>query len=509
MTSPTGDDIARFAAAVGLRLGLRVDLERAGDLLGRRAAAHHEPVAAYLDRVDHADAREIRALVSELTVGETYFLRHIEQFRAFIDGAAPDRLGRGRLRVLSIGCSSGEEPYTLAMVLRDRWPAAAFAVHAIDLNPKAIARARAGRYSQWSLRAVPPELEQRWFRRDGQEVVVAPEIRAAVTFENANVLDGGLLAIDASWDVVFCRNMMMYLTEEAADALIARLGRAIGPGGYLFLGHAESLRGRTDDFALRHTHGSFYYQRHLGTAVSELPDAPGIDCVVEPAPATSDAGWYEDIRAATARVHAMVDGALEQTHRREPRLLVDPAPAPIPGPGQVPAQPAVLRPDLGDILELLAQERFAEALARLNHLGPASAADRETVMLRAVVLTHAGRFADARAACTELLAVDGASSGANYLLALCCDSTGDTDGAAQLATRAAELDPSFAMPRVHLGLLARRSGNRELASRELKRAIALLEREAPARLALYGGGFSRHTLLGMCRAELAAIGAAR
>jgi len=518
MTPPTGDDIARFAAAVGLRLGLRVDLERAGELLGRRAAAHREPVAAYLDRLDCADAREIRALVSELTVGETYFLRHIEQFRAFTDAAAPDRLGRGRLRVLSIGCSSGEEPYTLAMVLRDTWPGAAFAVHAIDLNPSAIARARAGRYSRWSLRAVPPELEQRWFRRDGQDVIVAPEIRAAVTFENANVLDGGPLATDASWDVVFCRNMMMYLTEEAADALIARLGRAIDPGGYLFLGHAESLRGRTDDFALRHTHGSFYYQRHLGTVATELAGAPWIDGLAEPASATIDAGWYEDIHAATERVHAMVDGALEQTHRRVPRLLVDPMPGPMPGPmperepaaGQVPvAPPATVRPDLGDILELLAQERFGEALARIDQLGAAGAADRDTVMLRALVLTHAGRFADARAACTELLAVDGASSGANYLLALCCDSTGDTDGAAQLAKRAAELDPSFAMPRVHLGLLARRGGNREVASRELTRAIVLLEREAPARLALYGGGFSRQTLLGMCRAELAAIGAAR
>jgi chemotaxis protein methyltransferase CheR len=125
------------------------------------------------------------------------------------------------------------------------------------------------------------------------------------------------------------------------------------------------------------------------------------------------------------------------------------------------------------------------------------------------VLTHSGRFADARAACAELLAADAGSAEANYLLALCCDSTGDTDGAAQLARRAAEIDPSFAMPRVHLGLLARRIGDRPIALRELAHAITLLEREAPTRLALYGGGFSRQALLGMCRAELAAIGVAR
>jgi len=78
-----------------------------------------------------------------------------------------------------------------------------------------------------------------------------------------------------------------------------------------------------------------------------------------------------------------------------------------------------------------------------------------------------------------------------------------------MAQIAAALDPRFAMPRVHLGLLARRLGDRALASRELIRAIALLEREAPSRLALYGGGFDRQALLGMCRAEIAAIGALR
>jgi chemotaxis protein methyltransferase CheR len=123
------------------------------------------------------------------------------------------------------------------------------------------------------------------------------------------------------------------------------------------------------------------------------------------------------------------------------------------------------------------------------------------------VLTHAGRFAEARAACAELLAIDSTSAGANYLLALCCDSTGDAGRAAHLAQIAADLDPSFAMARVHLGLLARRVGERAVASQELTRAIALLERETPSRLALYGGGFSRQALLGMCRAEIAAIGA--
>jgi chemotaxis protein methyltransferase CheR len=509
--TPSDDDLARFAGVVSARLGLRVDAERAGEVIGRRAAARRESFALYLDRLDRhdlADPVEIGALVGELTVGETYFFRHIEQFRAFADVAVAGRLAHGRLRVLSIGCSSGEEPYTLAMLLRESHPHNAFAIHAIDLNASSIARARLGRYSRWSLRATAAELEQRWFQPDGREVVIAPELRAAVTFESGNVLDDGVLGTPERWDVVFCRNMIMYFTDDRADAVIARIARALAPGGYLFLGHAETLRDRTDEFALCHTHGAFYYQRSPAASSASIANTAATNPGLPSGPSELDAGWYEDIHAAAQRVHAMIDGALD----RAPGAGSDEPPGrrstsvPLAHP---PADTGPAAPDLAAIRELFAQERFAEAVEQLEQLRTTSPRDREIATLRALVLTHSGRFAEARSACSDLLAIDPASAGANYLLALCCDSTGDTDGAAHLAQVAAELDPSFAMPRVHLGLLARRTGARAMAERELAHAIVLLEREVPARLQLYGSGFSRQALLGMCRAELAAIGASR
>ena len=487
-------ELARFADAVAAHLALRIERERSEELLERRAAANHEPVAAYLDRLDVADPGELAALVVELTVGETYFLRHIEQFRAFIEIAVPDRMKRGPVRVLSAGCSSGEEPYTLAMLLREAYPATAFAVHAVDLNPKSIARARAGRYSRWSLRAVPPAFEQRWFLPAGRDVMVVPEIRAAVTFDHANLLDHDELSRAARWDIVFCRNVMMYFTEDRIAAMIARFARTIAPGGYLFLGHAETLRGRTDEFALCHTHGTFYYQRHPATTAAEISTAPASSHITGPIATMLDAAWFDDIHAAAQRVHAMVDGAMAPGAQRA-------VAAPEARPAATPA------PDLEAVRGLLAEERFGEALERLDDLRATAGADRDIAMLRALVLTHAGRFAEARVACAELLAIDSTSAGANYLLALCFDSAGDTEGAAHLAQLAADLDPSFAMSRVHLGLLARRVGARAVAAKELTRAIGLLEREATTRLELYGGGFSREALLAMCRAELAAIGA--
>jgi chemotaxis protein methyltransferase CheR len=482
---------------VAAQIGLRVELARAGELVDQRAARRREPIAAYLDRIDDADPEELRALIGELTVGETYFLRHVEQFRAFVDIAVPDRLAHGRLRVLSAGCSSGEEPYTLAMLLRESFPGSPFALQAIDVNEQAIARARAGRYSRWSLRTTTPAFENRWLRSEGRDVVVSPEIRAAVKFDRANLFDDRDPALAGPWDVVFCRNVIMYFTDEQADAAIERFARSVAPGGYLFLGHAETLRDRTDDFALCHTHGTFYYQR-LPVPRSRRATGQAEPGSSASAPTAHPADWYRDIRAAADRVRALTDVALDL--RPAPMVTEAPAPDPL---------------DLTRIRELVAEERFGDALAQLDRLaataGPpgAHASRRDIATLRALVLTHSGRFADARAACSELLALDATSAGANYLLALCCDSTGDPRGAAEQAQIAAKLDPSFAMPRLHLGLHARRAGDRELASRELTRAIELLERETPARLSMYGGGFSRQALLGMCRAELTAIGASR
>jgi chemotaxis protein methyltransferase CheR len=127
-------------------------------------------------------------------------------------------------------------------------------------------------------------------------------------------------------------------------------------------------------------------------------------------------------------------------------------------------------------------------------------------LLRAVLLTHGGDLVAAETLCREVLALDELSSGAHYLTALCREDAGDRPGALEHDRIAAYLDPTFAMPRLHLGLLARRAGDHAAARGELGEALSLLEREDPLRLLLYGGGFGRPGLLALCRAELRAEG---
>ncbi len=160
--------------------------------------------------------------------------------------------------------------------------------------------------------------------------------------------------------------------------------------------------------------------------------------------------------------------------------------------------------NLGVAVEFLQQERFAEALELMGHLPPESGRDPDVLLLRAVLLTHSGQLDSARECCQTLLQVDEMSAGAHYLLALCREGIGDHAGAIEQDQIAVYLDPGFAMPRLHLGLLARRSGQGENARRNLRHAFSLLHQEEASRLLLFGGGFSREMLVTLCRQELSA-----
>jgi len=138
---------------------------------------------------------------------------------------------------------------------------------------------------------------------------------------------------------------------------------------------------------------------------------------------------------------------------------------------------------------------------------PAVAAQNaDTVLLRAALLTHCGQLDAAELACSDLLLLDGLSSGAHYLRSLCRERQGDTRAAIEHAQIACYLDPAFAMPHLHLGLIARRLGDRSTAQRELTQAALLLQREEASRLLLFGGGFSRAGLATLCESELARLG---
>lgn len=486
-------DLEEFRSAIAQTIGLQFDdakLGFLGEVLQRRLDRLGRPCGAYIAGLQHeAGSGEIAALARELTVGETYFFRNIEQFRALAEVALPACMAQHKvprtLRLLSAGCASGEEAYSLAIVAREvvADPSWQVEIRAVDLNPAVLERAARGRYTAWALRETPPDVRRRWFTAHGTELLIDRSLRADVTFQAANLAsDDPQLWQPACYDVIFCRNVLMYFAPGKARGVIQRIARSLVPGGFLFLGHAETLRGISDEFHLRHTHGTFYYERKGGPGGDRVPDIglPRPQVTEVPASAGNDA-WFRAISRATERIAALLPS-------REP---ADRA-----------AQPASPAWDPAPALELLRRERFAEALDHLRAGPPAAERDPDVLLLEAALLLHGQQFAAAEDACSRLLQIDELNAGAHYVLGLCREQLRDTEGAGEHYRVAAYLDPQFAMPRLHLGLLARRAGERDAARREFAQALFLLKREDASRLLLFGGGFNREALMAVCQLAL-------
>jgi chemotaxis protein methyltransferase CheR len=463
----TADDlVARFRAVLDARLGWRFDVDgstRLAEVLHRRAKATGLSPAAYLDRLAVDPAGERAALGEHLTVTETYFFRYAEQLRALARDALPERVaarsGQRLLRLLSVGCSSGEEAYTLAILAREGRPDAGWTISVlgVDANPAVLRQAAVGRYSAWSLRETPDRVRRRWFRERDGAYEIKPDLRTDARFRLYHAPDDD----DDLWragcyDVIFCRNVLMYLTPAATGVLVRHMTRALVPGGYLFLGHTDSLGSNPDDLEVRHAHGTFYYRR------TPLPG-----------------------------------------RRPDPPRRISHGP-----PQRRPAPVVRSRTGMHDrALAMLREERFGAALTVVEDGLPDRPRPRD-LLLYGVVLAQAGRLTEADAAGRRLLDVDALSADGHHLLGVCHED-GEAGVAAAQYRMAAHLDPAFAMPRLRLGVLARRRGDCRTGAADLDRALLLLRGETEERITLFGGGFGRAALSLLCRAELDACEASR
>lgn len=195
-------------------------------------------------------AMEMDRLINAVTVGETHFFRNQPQFDALYHHVLPELITRQRplraLRIWSAGCASGEEAYSVAMLLRELLPDAndwAITILATDINNEALDRARQALYGEWAFREERARLwRQRYFIREGKRYRLKPEVRRMVTFARLNLVDDVYPSYETnttSLDLVLCRNVTIYFSELVTRRVVARFYEALTPGGWLVVGHAE------------------------------------------------------------------------------------------------------------------------------------------------------------------------------------------------------------------------------------------------------------------------------
>lgn len=188
-----------------------------------------------LGRLRSGDPAAVQTLVECTVVGETYFARHpgqLEALRAALRGLPGDRA----LHVWCAGCASGEEAYTVAMILLEEGRAGSASVLGTDVSEKTIAVAQRGRYGPWSLRALPAPARERWLRAAGAELEVIPEVSELVRFRRHNLISDPAPGV---FGLVLCRNVLIYFDRPTAEGVVARLFDALRPGGIVALAPAE------------------------------------------------------------------------------------------------------------------------------------------------------------------------------------------------------------------------------------------------------------------------------
>ncbi|MHC1480579.1 CheR family methyltransferase [Frateuria aurantia] len=256
-------------ARSGITLGDHKQRLLQGRLQRRLRSLKLDSFAAYCERVRNDPEPEMAALLSAVSTNVTRFFRESHHFDYLAKELLPKWLaaGRTRLRLWSAGCASGEEAYTLAMVLeravRESGRSVDALILATDLSIEALEAANAGVYRVDELTDVPADLRTRWFMRgtglhEG-EARIRPELREWIRFQRLNLLERW--PMQGQFDVIFCRNVVIYFDRDGKRRLFSRFAGQIQSRGYLFLGHSESMAGLSEDFDLI---GRSIYQHRPG-----------------------------------------------------------------------------------------------------------------------------------------------------------------------------------------------------------------------------------------------------
>lgn len=280
MTCLSPQLFAILSALVEDRLGIHYSLEDVevfSDKITTRAReAAFESILDYYYflRYDPSAAAELEALAEALVVGETYFFRDLEAVRAGVEHVLlPAVQKRGRARVWSAACATGEEPLSIAMLLEEAGIADRTAIVATDVSSRALAHARAGQYAARSLRALPPAPPPAgWTRsleaiaasaiaREASRARVSQAVVASVDYRQLNLMDGEAIAALGTFDLVLCRNVLIYFSDRTVMRVVASLSGALSEDGRLLVGSSESLLRFGTALHCEERSGAFFYAK--------------------------------------------------------------------------------------------------------------------------------------------------------------------------------------------------------------------------------------------------------
>ena len=235
-------DWEEFKAKLKRKTEIDLDLYKAPQMqrrimnLARRNG--YDKYSAYFDKVVQ-DKDDFAAFIEYLTINVSEFFRTPDKFAKLETDVIPELMKRSsRLNIWSAGCSIGAEPYSLAMILNDMTPNTRHRILATDLDIEILGKAKAGVYNENELKAMSEARKSKYFTRQGDKYAVSPDIKQRIEFKRHNLLKD---SFETGFDLILCRNVVIYFTEEAKDQLYANFFKSLKPGGILFVGATEAI----------------------------------------------------------------------------------------------------------------------------------------------------------------------------------------------------------------------------------------------------------------------------
>ena len=397
----------------------------------------------------HLTRRQVETLAGYLTVGETYFFRDPRSFelleREVLPGILRSRRGKDqRLRIWSAGCSTGEEAYSIAILLHrllpdlDKWKVT---ILASDINPAALRKGMAGVYGKWSFRGAPSWLRTLYFKPEAEgRFRVADRIRPMVSFEYLNLAQDSypsLYSNTNAMDIIMCRNVLMYFAPETARSVVAKLHRSLVPGGWLIAGPAELTRVGGEPLEPVNFEGATLFRKQ----------EPHLE---EPVESTLPVGGMEPEKS-------------DQPRPRSPREAAE---------------------------SLYRQGRHAEAAALLMALYPADGMPTDAMALLIRCHANRGELSLALELCGTALAREKLDPALHFIRAEILQEQGRDGEALASLNHALYLDPKLVLAHFALGNISLWSGRPEKAHKHFENALALLERSGPDEILPYSEGMT-------------------
>jgi chemotaxis protein methyltransferase CheR len=406
---------------------------------------------------------QVQILASHLTIGETYFFREKKTFDVLAERVLPElvrsrRNREQRLRIWSAACCTGEEPYSLAILLHQIIPDLAdwnVTILATDINERFLRKAAAGVYGEWSFRETPASFKERYFQRtpDGRYAIL-PEIKRQVTFTHLNLVEDAFpsLATDTNaMDVIFCRNVLMYFALPQIRKVIGNLHCALVEEGWLVVSPSEVSQALFSKFACVNYPGVILYRKSdIKSRAEQPPMAMPLSEMAAFAPPTPEA----------------------------PVPWTPPIPDALPPEEPAPAKTAATSYAAATLL--FQQGCYAEAAdTLLASLLPRAAPEPEPFSLLARALANQGRLTEALEWCDRWVAADKLDASGHYLQAMVLQELGNNEQAHRSLQRAIYLRPDFVLAHFAMGNLAHRGGRLDEADRHFSNTLRLLSDGQP------------------------------